>query len=117
MCEIEGTLRTGTDMPHIKYNKEEVEGHKLKIEVILGTLSAPSSPGFDKNLRMGERAPHLAPISPHYAPTTSVSESGTSLAPPSPILYGMPIAPPHPRFSFLNFNSLYTFDRMHIRSA
>ena len=88
---IELTLRKGTDIPNIKYNKEKVEGHKLKIQEILGTLDAQSSP-FDKNPRVGERVPHIASINPHGTVKTSVSEIGATLALSSPILYRIPIA-------------------------
>ena len=86
---IESTLRKGRDIPNIKYNKEKVEGHKLEIQKILGTLTAQSSP-FDNNIRAGA---YIAPLNPHGTVTTSVSESGASLALSSSILYGIPIVP------------------------
>jgi hypothetical protein len=93
MCEIERTLRRGANMPHIKYNKDKVEGYKLEIQVILGTLNAPSSP-LDENLNVGERAAaRLASVNPHDTVTASVFESGTSLAPHSLILYGILTVP------------------------
>ena len=77
MCEIERILRRGASTPHNGYSKDKVGGHKLKIQEILDTLNAPSSP-LDETRNVGESAANLAPVDPHRIVTTSVSESGTS---------------------------------------
>jgi len=59
MCDIEQTLRRGASVPHMKYNEDQVEIHKLEVEGILATLNTPSSPV------------------PHGTAIASVSESGT----------------------------------------
>jgi hypothetical protein len=87
-CEIERTLREGGNAPHIEYNKDKIEGYKLEVQEILAALNAPGSP-LDENLSVGECALRLV----HGTAATSASGSGTSLAPPSSILYGILIAP------------------------
>ena len=101
-----------TPVAHAKHDKN-VEGHVLEVRQILDTLN---SLGLGKNLGAGGGGPHLASVNPHDAITTSVSESGTSLAPPSWILYGTLIAP---RFvlSRLQRFSLSAFDQTRIRSV
>jgi len=73
MCGIERTLGRGANVPHVKYNKGKVEGHKLEVQEILGTLNTPSSP-LD-----GAAKPdlQLSPVDPHGTATTSVAENGT----------------------------------------
>jgi hypothetical protein len=85
---IERTLREGENVPHIQYNKDKVGGYELEVQDI---LAAPNAPGasLDENLSVGECALRLA----HGTAITSASESGTSLAPPPPVLYGILIAP------------------------
>jgi hypothetical protein len=103
MREIERTLRRGASAPHIEYNKGKVEEHKLKIQGILSTLGALSSP-LDENFNVGGSVPHLVHVDPHGTATTSVSEGGTSLA---------------PRFFLLSqfHSSLWTLDQTHVRSG
>ena len=115
MFEIEQTLRRGADTPHIKYDKGKVEEHKLKIQGILGALNTPGSSLADENLSMSARAPQLALRGPPVA--TSVIEDGMSLTPPSPVLYGILIAPRHPPLSQLRRISLWTFGQTCIHSA
>lgn len=88
MSKIERMLRRRANIPHAGYNKGEIEGYKLDIKVIVGTLNAL----LDENLTVNECGPHALPVDLHDAPMTSVS-SGTSSAPPSPVLYGVLIAP------------------------
>ena len=59
MCEIERTLRRGTSMPDIMYNKGKVEGYRLEIQDILGALNVLGSPSGE-NLGV-----HLAPTDPN----------------------------------------------------
>ena len=64
-------------MPHMRYDKEEVESHVQDIRQILDTLHASSSPlcggsGMDKC------APHLPFIDSYNSATSSVSDSGVS---------------------------------------
>ena len=115
MFEIEQTLRRGADTPHIKYDKGKIEEHKLKIQEILGALNAPGSSLADENLSMSARAPKLALSGPPVI--TSVIGDGTSLTPPSPVLYGILIAPRHPPLSQLRRISLWTFGQTCIHSA
>jgi len=79
-------------MPRAEYDKGKIEGHKLEIQEILSALNAASLP-LDENPSVSNRAPHSAPINPHDTATISISESGTSLAPPSSIVFGMLITP------------------------
>ena len=113
--EIEQTLRRGADTPHIKYDKGKVEEHKLKIQGILGTLDATGSPLDSENLSMSARAPQLALRGPPVV--TSVIGDGMSSTPPSPVLYGILIAPRHPPLSQLQRISLWTFGQTCIHSA
>ena len=76
ICEIERTLRRGASTPHTGYNKDKVEGHRLEIQEILGTLNAPNSPS-DGTPSVGEQVTNLAPVDLH---TASLCESGTPLA-------------------------------------
>ena len=52
-------------MPRTKHNKGKVEGHKLKIQEIVDTLNAPSTP---------------LPVDSRGTATTSKSETGAPLA-------------------------------------
>ena len=74
MCKIELTLRRGMNAPHIEYNKGEIEGYKLEIQGILGTLN------LDGNLTVGEHTPRPVPTVPYDAATTSAFWSGTPSA-------------------------------------
>jgi len=65
MCNIERTLKRGVVTPHTAYNKEEVEGHKLEIQEILGVLTTAAS----------------------------AAESRTRLTLPLAVLYGILIVP------------------------
>ena len=79
--EIERTLRRGTSMPHIKYNKYKIEGYKREVQEILDTLDIPNlSPG---------RNPSMDELN---GVTTPISEGGASCFPSSPIFYRIPIA-------------------------
>lgn len=97
MCEIERTLRRRANVSYTGNSRESVEGYMLEIQQILGTLSSLSSP-LNKNPSVSERTPYLAPIE---TPTTTVSESGMSLASHSPALCEVLITP---RLFFLDFN-------------
>lgn len=79
-------------MPRIEYNKGKVEGHKLEIREILGTLSAPSSP-LDKTLSESPSVANLASIDPRDTATIPVPESGMSLALSSLTSYNILITP------------------------
>lgn len=78
MCEIERTLKLGVEMPHIEYDKGELEGRKLEIRgivgTILGTLDTPSNEKPTSN----RRNPNPAPVDPHDTATAPASKSGTS---------------------------------------
>jgi len=39
LCEIERALRRGASTPHTKHGKENIEGHMLEINQILGVIS------------------------------------------------------------------------------
>ena len=108
-CEIERTLRRGASTPHTKYDKEKVKDHKLEIQRILTTLTTPNL-ALDRNLSMDTRAP---PDDPPDAAATSISESGTSSAPPSLIAYGLLIAD-HLFFLDFNTSSLRTSDQARV---
>jgi len=62
-------------MPHTKHYKGKVEGQKLKIQEILGTLDAPPP----------DETP---PADSHNVAATSTPESGAPLTPPLQIFYG-----------------------------
>ena len=115
MFEIEQTLRRGAGTPHMKYDKGKIEEHKLKIQEILGTLDAPDSPLDSENLSMVARAPKLAFVSPPVI--TSVIEDGMSLTPPSPVLYGILIAPRYLSLSQPQNSSLWTFSQTRVHST
>ena len=70
------------NIPRVKHNKGKAEGCKLKIHETPDTLNAPNAP-TDRTLPIGSRG----------TATTSISESGASLAPPPPILYRALIIP------------------------
>ena len=40
----------GTNSPHTNYDKEKVEGYKLEIQQILGTLNAPGTPPDESSM-------------------------------------------------------------------
>ena len=82
------------NIPHVKHDKDKVEGYKRRIQEIFGNLDVPNSP-LDENLRAGGCAPHSAFVGPHSTTTTLVCESGTSLNfnAASSVLYRIPIAP------------------------
>ena len=84
-----------------------LESTKLETQETFATPETPSPP-TGEHLRVSGRSLHLAPVGPPDA-TTSISESGTFLTPPSQILYGIPIA--H-RFylSQIQHHSLLAFD-------
>ena len=110
--EIERTLKRWANAPHTEYDKEEVDGHKLEIQQILGTLTVL----LNGNVNVGERGPNLAPANPHGIATTSVSgESGTLS--PSLILCEMLIVPQPVYSPQLRPSSLWTFDQTRIRSV
>jgi hypothetical protein len=96
-------------MPHAKYNEGKVEKHKLGIQEIFAILNAPSS-------NVNGRDPHFATVHPHTA-TTSAPESSTPLSPPSPISYGVLIAPRLFPRSQLQQSSLYAFGQACVRSG
>lgn len=95
LSRIERALRRGANIPHAGYNKDEVEGYKLEIQGIVGTLNVP----FDENPTMDESGPQPSPCDPHDAAVNSVSGRGTSSAPPSPVLCGILIAPASSTFN------------------
>ena len=82
LCEIEQTLRRGTDTPHAKYDKEIVEGHKLEIQEILGVLNPQSLP-FGGGSSVIESSALAAPAVSTGTATTSLAENGTPQAPHS----------------------------------
>lgn len=75
MSGLERTLGREANVPHIKYNKGKVEGHKLGVQEILGTLNTPDSP------LGGATKPglQLARVDPSKTATISVVENGTHL--------------------------------------
>ena len=85
--EIERTLRKGVHMPRVKHIKRKIEGPKPKVQETPDTLNIPSTP-LDATISSSERSPDLAPVDSDAVATTSVSGSGTSLVPLSPVLYG-----------------------------
>lgn len=80
VCEIERALKE-MNIPHTRYSKGEIEGHKLEIQQILRTLHEPNSP-LSENSGTGE----LAPADTRGTAAASVSDSGTPLTSPSPFM-------------------------------
>lgn len=78
MGEIERTLKLGVKMPHVEYDKGELEGRKLEIRGILGTILGTLDTPLNENPTLSGRGPHLAaPVDPHDTATTRASKSGT----------------------------------------
>ena len=77
-------------MPHAEYNRKKVEELKLAIQGVLSVLSRQSPP-LDENPSASECPTAVAPATSDI--TISVAESGTSLAPPSPIFHTILTAP------------------------
>ena len=99
--EIEQTLKRST-LTGI-HSKSKVEAHKRKVREILGTLNSLILP-LDEQLDVAALLP--AVVDPHGTATTSVSESGTYLAPPSLILAGCRLLPDSFFLSQLDHSSL-----------
>ena len=88
---MERTLTNGSNAPHTKYCKEEVEEHKRQIQEILGVLDPQSLPlGGDLNT-IEDGVPTGPAVSD--GTTTSIAESGMSSPSPTPIFYGALTAP------------------------
>lgn len=81
--EIERTLRRGASTPHIAYDKQKIESHALEIQQALDTLN-----GLSSQDPMGERSPHLTPVSAQDAATIPVSRKGKYPYPFSPTCWG-----------------------------
>jgi len=65
-------------MPHIEYDKGKLEGRKLEIRGILGTILGTLNTPLNENPTLSERGPHPAPVDPRDTATAgSTSESGT----------------------------------------
>ena len=77
ICEIEQTLKRATSLPHVGYDKGEIEGKKLKIQDTVDALNrhSSSSKGDDS---LDGRAPQSLSLDSHDASMTSVSENGRS---------------------------------------
>ena len=75
ICEIEQTLKTATSLPHVGYDKAEIEGKKLKIQDKLDALNrhSSSSNGDDSLDGRSLQSPFLGS---HDALITPVSENG-----------------------------------------
>ena len=76
-CEIEQTLKRATSLPHVGYDKGEIERKKLKIQDILDALNRHSS-SSNRDDSLDGRAPQLLSLDSHNASITSVSEKGMS---------------------------------------
>ena len=63
--------------PHVKYDKGEIEGKKLKIQQILDALNTQSS-SLNGNEDVDRRALQSLPLDSLDASTTSASENGGS---------------------------------------
>ena len=77
ICEIERTLRRGTNTPNTKYNKEKVEEHKLEIQGILGILDSRVSP-LDGNLGAIRSITPVSLVASGSTAAPSAAESGMS---------------------------------------
>ena len=77
ICEIEQTLKRATTLPHVGYDKAEIEGKKLKIQETLDALNrhSSSSNGDDS---LGGRSLQSPSLDSHNASMTSVSDNGRS---------------------------------------
>lgn len=112
MCGIERTLSREAATPHTEYNQGKVEGHKRKIQEILGTLTAPSS-WPDENPGAGEFIPHLEPVGLDHSAMAAVPESGATFATLLQILYRIltasasPTSTPQPANVWSNAHSIY----------
>ena len=73
ICEIEQTLKRATSLPHIGYDKDEIEGKKLKIQDILDALNRHSSSSDDS---LDGPALRSLSFDSRDASMTSVSENG-----------------------------------------
>ena len=73
-CEIEQTLKRATSLPHVGYDKGEIERKKLKIQETLDALNRhSSSSNGDDNL--GGCSLQSPSLFSHNASMTSVSEN------------------------------------------
>ena len=68
----------GTTAPHIKHDKEKIEGKKLEIQQMLDALNTQSS-SPDGNEGIDERSLRSPPLDPPET-STSVSENGRNLS-------------------------------------
>ena len=73
--EIARTLRRGTNIPRVEYDKSKIEGLKVEIRKILSALNAQSSSRHGSD-GVGERTLQPLPAGPRSVVAISASESG-----------------------------------------
>ena len=75
ICEIERTLKTKASLPHVEYDKGEIERKKLKIQETLDALNRHNS-SSDGDGSLDGCAFQSPSLDSHNASMTSVSDNG-----------------------------------------